>query len=178
MRRPPKAKIVGSNPAGHTKKKNNMMKFIFSIFALLSVCACNSVYMQPNSLDKNEVFFADSGGELMRLKTKEYMTNQGYNLTIGHFRASISTTYITAEGTESIISNTDIAKARYIVLIKETKNKLRPIWCSLNGFWWSDFNMSIADNVTGKELLHWSGHGCINSSVKKLEQILDKMEIK
>ena len=36
--------------------------------------------------------------------------------------------------------------------------------------------MSIADNVTGQELLGWSGRGCANSSVRKLNKILDKME--
>lgn len=155
-----------------------MTKVLLSIVLLLSVSACNSVYLQPNSLDKNEVFYVDSGGELMRLKTKEHMSTHGYNLTIGHVRSSVSTTYITAEGTESIISSADITKARYIVFIQEAQNKFRPIWCSLNGFWWSKFNISIADNTTGKELLHWTGRGCVDSSIRKLEQILDKMEIK
>lgn len=113
----------------------------------------------------------------MQLGTKEHMEERGYKLTVGHKRASMKTTYITSESVDSIISNADIGKARYIVDISETTNKFRPFWCSLNGFWWTRFNMSIADNVTGQELLHWTGRGCVNSSVRKLDKILDKLEI-
>ena len=36
--------------------------------------------------------------------------------------------------------------------------------------------MSIADNATGEELLHWTGRGCANSTVRKLNKILDELE--
>ena len=51
-----------------------------------------------------------------------------------------------------------------------------PIWCIFNGFWWWHFNVSIADNKTGEELLNWSGRGCRNSSIRKLNRYLEKLE--
>ena len=155
-----------------------MGKIFLYLSVLFSVSACNTIYVRPNSLDKNEIIYADAGGDLMRLKTKEIMEDMGYKLTIGHHKATISTTYITAEGTESVLAATDLSKARYIVFMKESNPKFRPIWCSLNGFWWSKFNLSISDNETGQELLHWTGRGCVNSSVRKLKKILNQMEIK
>ena len=154
-----------------------MNKVTAFLLSAISLSACNSVYMKPTTLDASQVFYVDSGGHLMQLGTKEHMEERGYKLTVGHKRASIKTTYITSESVDSIISNADIGTARYIVDISETTNKFRPFWCSLNGFWWTRFNMSIADNVTGQELLHWTGRGCVNSSVRKLDKILDKLEI-
>ena len=138
--------------------------------------ACNHVHMKPGTLDKNEVFYVDSGGNLMQLGTKQLMADRGYNITVGHKKSSVSSTYITAEGTDSKISESEIGKAKYIVFISESVNKFRPIWCSLNGFWWLRFNISIADNTTGEEVLHWTGRGCANSSLRKLDKILDRLE--
>ena len=154
-----------------------MDRFKLFFITIIILTGCNSVYLKPNTLDTSQVFYVDSGGHLMRLATKEHMENRGYKLTVGHKRSSLSTTYITAEGTESKISESDIGKARYIMFISESVNKFRPVWCSLNGFWWTRFNLSIADNTTGQELLHWSGRGCVNSSIRKLDKILDKLEI-
>ena len=50
------------------------------------------------------------------------------------------------------------------------------MWCIFNGFWWWNFNVSIADQKTGEELLTWRGRGCANSSVRLLNKILDDME--
>lgn len=138
--------------------------------------ACNHVHMKPGTLDKNEVFYVDSGGNLMQLGAKQLMEKRGYYLTVGHKKSSVSSTYITAEGTDSKISESEIGKAKYIVFISESVNKFRPIWCSLNGFWWLRFNISIADNTTGEEVLHWTGRGCANSSLRKLDKILDRLE--
>ena len=154
-----------------------MDRFKLFFITIIILTGCNSVYLKPNTLDTSQVFYVDSGGHLMQLATKEHMENRGYKLTVGHKRSSLSTTYITAEGTESKISESDIGKARYIMFISESVNKFRPVWCSLNGFWWTRFNLSIADNTTGQELLHWSGRGCVNSSIRKLDKILDKLEI-
>ena len=154
-----------------------MNKVTAFLLSAISLSACNSVYLKPNTLDASQVFYVGSGGNLMQLGSKEHMEERGYKLTVGHKRTSVKTTYSTSENVDSIISNADIGKARYIVDISETTNKFRPFWCSLNGFWWTRFNMSIADNVTGQELLHWAGRGCVNSSVRKLDKILDKLEI-
>lgn len=143
---------------------------------LLGLTACNHVHMKPGTLDKNDVFYVDSGGGLMQLGTKQLMEERGYNLTVGHKRASVSSTYITAESADSRISASEVGKAKYIVFVSESVSKFRPIWCSLNGFWWLRFNVSIADNATGQELLHWTGRGCANSSLRRLDRILDKLE--
>lgn len=153
-----------------------MRNLLYLCCGAIMLTACNSVYMKPNTLDTSEVFYVDAGGSLIQQGAKEAMEKRGYNLTVGHKKASVSTTYITAEGTESKISEAQIGKARYIVYIAESSNKFRPVWCSLNGFWWTRFNVSIADNVTGQELLHWTGRGCANSSIRLLNRILDDME--
>ena len=183
MRHPPKVKIVGSNPAGHAIFFSISQDYIMQVFIKLSLLiiiltGCNSVHMHPNTLDKNQVLYVDSGGLMMAQNIKERMEQRGYKLTIGHKHNTIRTTFITSTGEESIISETDIGKARYLVSVKECCEKFRPIWCSLNGFWSSDFTVSISDNVTGHELLHWNGRGCINSSVRKLDRILDMLEKK
>lgn len=154
-----------------------MMRFILQmLFISVSLSACNSVYVKPNTLDTSQVFYIDRGGQQLQHAIKSVMEKRGYNITVGHKRSSTGTTYITAEDTESVISVSDIGKAKYIVQIGETVPKFRPIWCVFNGFWWWRFNISIADNSTGQELLGWSGRGCANSSVRLLNKILDEME--
>lgn len=153
-----------------------MFRNLFLLMFSGVLAACNHVHMKPGTLDKNEVFYVDTGGNLMQLGAKQLMEKRGYNLTVGHVKSSVSTTYITAEGTDSKISESEVGKAKYIVFITESVNKFRPVWCSLNGFWWLRFNVSIADNTTGEELLHWTGRGCANSSLRRLDKILDSLE--
>ena len=47
-----------------------------------------------------------------------------------------------------------------------------------NGFWWWNFNLSITNKNTGTEILSWRGRGCANSSLRKLNDILDELEMK
>ncbi len=60
--------------------------------------------------------------------------------------------------------------------VKERKEILRPIWCAFNGFWWWNFNVSITERKTGKEILSWRGRGCQNSSIRKLNSVLNELE--
>ena len=147
-----------------------------AILSCVLLAGCNSVYIKPNTMDVKEAFYFDQGGNQIRFAAKQEMESRGYNVTIGHKRNSVSTTYLTAEGDASVISTSDFGRARYIVYITEKTPKFRPVWCALNGFWWWNFNVSIADNVTGQELLNWTGRGCANSSVRMLNMILDKLE--
>ena len=156
----------------------DMRTFIKLFLFPIVLTGCNSIHMHPNTLDTTQVMYVDTGGRLMYQNIKESMENRGYKLTVGHKRASIKTTYITSTGEDSIISETDIGKARYLVSVKERTESFRPIWCALNGIWWTNFTVSIADNTTGHELLHWNGRGCVDSSVRKLNAILDKLEQK
>ena len=70
------------------------------------------------------------------------------------------------------------SKAKYVVYVKERKEFLRPIWCMFNGFWWWNFSVSITDRANGEEILSWRGRGCANSSLRKLNDILDELEMK
>lgn len=150
-----------------------LFRFVPLCFLLV---ACNSVYIKPNTMDVSEVFYFDQGGSQIRLGAKEQMEKRGYNVTVGHKKSSVGSTYITPEGEGSVISMSDVGRARYIVYVTESAPKFRPVWCALNGFWWWKFNVSIADNVTGQEIMNWAGRGCANSSLRMLNRILDKLE--
>lgn len=145
---------------------------LFCALGLLS--ACNSVYMKPNTLDTSKVFYADRGGYSMRRSVKEAMESRGYNVIVG--KAKTTKEWTDAEG-DSELDTTNIPNnTKYIIKAKERREVFRPFWCALNGFWWWNFNVSIADQETGEELLTWRGRGCANSSIRLLNRILDNME--
>ena len=151
------------------------MKNLFCMFVVAGgLCACNSVYMKPNTLDTDEVFYADRGGYAMRRSVKESMESRGYKVVVGKATSNENMN----DGASSIDVDKNIVpnNARYIVKVSERSEKFRPVWCALNGFWWWNFNVSIADQKTGDELMTWSGRGCANSSVRLLNRILDDME--
>lgn len=145
---------------------------LFCALGLLS--ACNSVYMKPNTLDTSKVFYADRGGYSMRRSVKEAMESRGYKIVVGKATSNENM----KDGASSIdVDKTMIPNnARYIVKASERSETFRPFWCALNGFWWWNFNVSIADQETGEELLTWRGRGCANSSIRLLNRILDDME--
>lgn len=180
MRHPPKVKIVGSNPAGHAMFiilwGYSMKNFIKLFLPIIALSACNSVHMHPNTLDTTQVMYADRGGYSMKRTIKEIMEKRGYNVVVGIAKSSENVT----DNTSSIdIDKSAIPKnVRYIIKTKERMEYFRPIWCSLNGFWWWNFNVSIADQKTGTEILTWRGRGCVDSSVRKLDRILDALEKK
>lgn len=157
-------------------KKDEKMRLFISLFvAMCALTACNSVYVQPNSLDKDALFFAQRGGYTMRRSVKEAMQERGYNVVVG----TADTSKHFDDGDESNIDiDTDVVpkNAKYIVRTYERKDFIRPVWCMFNGFWWWNFNVSIADQETGHEIMTWRGRGCANSSIRKLNKILDKME--
>lgn len=146
------------------------MKKIVFILSCLSLGACNSVYMKPHTLDTNAMIYAPRGGYSMQRSIKETMESRGYDVTVGRLRAEKQSEEIDFQ-TYEIPSN-----AKYVVYVKERKEVLRPIWCALNGFWWWNFNASITDKATGHEILSWRGRGCQNSSIRKLNAILDELE--
>lgn len=142
--------------------------FIVLCFAL---SACNSVYMKPGTLDKSQLVYAARGGYSMQRSIKQTMDERGYNVHVGTLKS------------ESTFDDGEIQtfavplKAKYVVYVKERKEILRPIWCMFNGFWWWNFNASITDRKTGTEILSWRGRGCANSSLRKLNDILDELEM-
>lgn len=148
-----------------------MFKFI--VMAVL-LAGCNSVYVKPNTLDTNAVIYASRGGYSMKRSIKQEMEKRGYKVVVG--RAKSSRDY---DGDTDIDMGASVIpnNAKYIVKVAEHKELFRPIWCAFNGFWWWNFNVSIAEQATGKEIMSWRGRGCQNSSLRKLDTILDKMEI-
>lgn len=148
-----------------------MRVFVFIILCL-SLAGCNSVYMKPGTLDKSEMVYATRGGYSMQRSIKQTMEERGYKVHVGNLRQEKSFD-------DGDIQTFDVpAKAKYVVYVKERKEFLRPIWCMFNGFWWWNFNVSITSKPNGEEILSWRGRGCANSSLRKLNDILDELEKK
>lgn len=151
-----------------------MRNLLYLCCGAIMLTACNSVYMKPNTLDTSEVLYADRGGYSMRRSVKEAMESRGYKVVVGKATSNENMN----DGASSIDVDKNIVpnNARYIVKVSERSETFRPVWCVLNGFWWWNFNVSIADQETGEELLTWRGRGCANSSIRLLNRILDDME--
>lgn len=152
------------------------MKLYKVIFAIAMLTGCNSVYLKPNTIDPTQTFYADRGGYSMRKSIKQKMEERGYNVVVGKATSSrdLSDDSENIEIDYSSVPN----DVKYVVKVSERRERLAPIWCVFNGFWWWNFNMSIADQKTGEELMTWRGRGCQNSSLRKFDDILDKMEMK
>mgnify|MGYP001026667738 FL=1 len=146
------------------------------LIMLMGLGACNNVYLKPDTLDKDAVIYVDRGGYQFQHSIKPHLEKRGYKVTVGYKKDRISSTFIASDDAESILSHAPDGKARYVIQINEQRPKFNPFWCPFNGFWWWRFNMSIADNKTGQEILGWSGRGCAHSSLRKLNRILDQLE--
>ena len=151
-----------------------MRNLVCLLCGLVVLTACNSVYMKPSTLDTDEVFYADRGGYSMRRSIKETMESRGYNVVVG--KASYNENVHDGASSIDVDKNIIPNDVRYIIKTSERVEKFHPMWCIFNGFWWWNFNVSIADQKTGEELLTWRGRGCANSSVRLLNKILDDME--
>ncbi len=151
------------------------MRTYFLIFAVFLLAGCNSVYLKPNSIDSTQTFYADRGGYGMRKSIKQKMDDRGYKVVVGKANASKDfTDNNTSIEMDSSIIPQDV---RYVVKVNERKEWFNPLWCPLNGFWWWNFNVSIADQKTGEELLTWRGRACQNTALRMIDDMFDKMEI-
>lgn len=148
----------------------------FAIFVLLfALTACNSMYIKPNTLDVTQKFYATRGGYSMRRSIKEHMESRGYHVVVG--RTKTSNDY-SGDAYDIAIDKDEIpSDVRYVVRVVERRETFNPFWCPFNGFWWWNFNVSVADQKTGEELMSWRGRGCQNSSLRKLDAALDDLEI-
>lgn len=148
------------------------MRLLVLFLACLSLVGCNSIYLKPNSLDKNGVIYTPRGGYSMQRSLKQVMDERGYKTHVGQLTSV----------RERISSDLEIysqpKNIKYSVIIDEKPEILRPLWCVFNGFWWWRFSIAISDRKTGQEILSWRGRGCQNSSLRKLNEILDELEIK
>ena len=146
------------------------MRMLVFILLCLSLTACNSIYYKPHTLDKDAMVYAPRGGYSMQRSIKQTMAERGYDIHVGTLKTEKQSDELDFQ-TFEIPNN-----AKYTVYVKERKEILRPIWCVFNGFWWWNFNMSITDKSTGHEIMSWRGRGCQNSSIRKLNTILDELE--
>ena len=148
------------------------MRLFAFILLCLCVSGCNSIYLKPGTLDKTQLVYAARGGYSMQRSIKQAMEERGYKIHVGVLKNENNFD----DGNIQTFSVP--AKAKYVVYIKERTEILRPIWCIFNGFWWWNFNASITDKTTGTEILSWRGRGCQNSSLRKLNAVLDELEMK
>ena len=147
-----------------------MRMFVLFLSCLL-LCGCNSIYLKPRTLDTDAMIYTPRGGYSMQRSIKQVMDERGYKIHVGKLKTE-------KESDDFDIQTFEIPnKARYTVYIKERKEILRPIWCLFNGFWWWNFNASITDKTTGTEIMSWRGRGCQNSSLRKLNDVLDELEM-
>lgn len=144
-----------------------MKNTIFFAMAAISLAACNSIYTKPGTMHRGEIVYTDRGGYTMRRSIKNELEQRGYKVVVGK---AVSAREIDIE------SPRIPANARYYVHVSEREEKFRPVWCAMNGVWWWNFNVSIADQKTGEELMTWRARGCADSSMRLLRRTLDKLE--
>lgn len=146
-----------------------MRLFVF-VLLCLSLAGCNSIYMKPGTMDTSQLIYAPRGGYSMQRSIKEVMEERGYKVNVGKL---VRVSEVSGSETYQIPKD-----AKYAINVKERSEKLRPIWCIFNGFWWWSFNVSVIDRSNNNEILTWRGRGCANSSLRKLNDILDELEMK
>ena len=147
-----------------------MKKFAAAFAILVSLSACNYVNLKPNSLDKSEKIYAmDRGGYTIRFAAKQELENRGYKVVVGKVTNNFN-------GENFDLVSADTMGARYVMKIQEQPQRFSPVICLFGGFWWWRFNVSIADQKTGEELLAWTGRGCANGNLRRLNRIMDKLE--
>lgn len=151
-----------------------MIKSLYAlpVVACVLLTGCNSMYVKPNTLDKKQTFYADRGGYGMKRSIKERLEDRGYHVVVG-----TASSVRSFSDTDVDLQTYNVMNANYVVKVNERKETFNPFWCLFNGFWWWNFNVSIADQRTGEEILSWRGRGCANSSLRKLDKLLDELEI-
>ena len=124
--------------------------------------------MKPGTMEPNSVLYAKSNGYSMKRSIKESLEKRGYTVHVGKLRK--------VYGDDSDKESLELPRnMKYIVRVNE-RNELFMPWCIFNGFWWWSFNVSIVEQKTGTEILSWRGRGCQNSSLQKLDNILEELE--
>ena len=146
----------------------------FLILPILLLAACNSVYVKPNTMEPGSKVYSERGGFSMERSIKETLEKRGYDVNVGKMRSSYNRN--TDDGTLNVKSSEVPADVKYVIEVEERRELFIPFWCPFNGFWWWNFNVSIADQQTGEEIMTWRGRGCANSSIRKLNAIMDELE--
>ena len=145
------------------------MRLLLLFLFVFGLTGCNSIYLKPGTLDKSQMVYAPRAGFSMARSIKQIMEERGYDVSTGKL---IRVSEISGKETYQIPKN-----AKYAINVDERNELLRPIWCIFNGFWWWNFNVSIINRANNDEILSWRGRGCQNSSLRKLNAVLDKLEM-
>ena len=118
------------------------------------------------------MIYTPRGGETIQRSIKQIFDERGYKTHVGRL-----STVVERDSKDSEIYSKS-KNIKYSVIVSEKTSILRPIWCMFNGFWWWRFELAISDRETGTEILSWRGRGCQNSSLRKLNAVLDELEMK
>lgn len=150
-----------------------MKKILVLCLCAIALTGCNTVHVQPGRIEPGAVIYTTRGGYTMRPAVKQALTNRGYTIKIGKIKDTNSILESADFEAETSYIPTD---AKYVLKVSESSEDFQPIFCAFNGFWWWRFYVSIVDQSAGDEILTWTGRGCANSSVRKLDRILDELE--
>ncbi len=151
------------------------MKKYLLIFLLL-LAGCNSMYVKEGTLKPGSVVYAERGGFSMKRAIKQKLEKQGHTVIVGKVKTNRTSRN---DGDDINFMSVDIpANVRYVVSVSERREKYSPLFCPFSGFWWWNFNVSIADQKTGQEILAWRGRGCAGGELNKLDKILEKLSAK
>jgi len=147
-----------------------MKRFLIIIPLMLS--ACNAVNIKPQSLDKSGLIYADRGGYTMKFAIKQELEQRGYKVIVGKAKSDIGNTEFT-----DIVSS-DPMNARYMVRVSEDNDIWLDPLCMLTfqGAEWWRFNVSIADQKTGEELLAWTSRGCSRPAIRRFRSLMSELE--
>jgi len=153
-----------------------MKKFLIILPLILT--ACNFIHVKPNSMEPNSHIFAEEGGWHMRMLIKPELEKRGHTITVGTAAQRVD-----MEGNDLVgarIVSADGTKYRTTVRESSTGTSaflMTPICIiTLNGFHFWQFNISIADQKTGEELLAWSGMGCSNWQMRRFRRLMNQLE--
>ena len=94
----------------------------------------------------------------MRRSIKERLEDRGYRVVVGKAKFNRVLDVDNENWESADIDASDTMNARYIVKVSERRERFAWYWCPLNGFWWWNFNISIADqkNWSGINDLAWA----------------------
>ena len=147
------------------------MKKILLCATSCLLAACNAVNIKQHSLDKTQVFYADRGGYSMKFAVKKELEKRGYKIIVGKAIGSAS------NEDDFSFENSNTMGAKYVIKVQERKPSFSPLFCMFNGWYWWNFNVSIADQNTGEELLAWTGKGCQNPAIRRLRRLVNELEM-
>jgi hypothetical protein len=145
------------------------------IFALLILCGCHAITLHPGTMEPGAVVYAKYGGYGMRRAVKPELEKRGFDVRVGRIRNFRDAD---ADGDDDAdITEVSVPRdARYVINVRERRERFNPVWCFFNGYWWWNFNLSVSDQKTGREVLSWAGRGCKDSTLRKFARLVKKLE--